>query len=163
ALRAVGAVFVVVPVWLRDKFRGLTVLTLGLMVGIFCCVTPRGGSTGGATGASASVGTTALLGAGFALAPFPLPPFPLAPLLAALARAPWCAWPSLAKLGFAASAASTMLEMTSRKHISLLTLTYAPGCGGAGVSIGAAGSAPSRRSRNNVISGGTTTSRTIGP
>jgi hypothetical protein len=75
ALRAAGAVIVVAPVWLRDEFRGLTVLTLGLMVRIFSCVTPRGGSTGGATGTSASIGTTALLGARLP----PLAPFPLAP------------------------------------------------------------------------------------
>src|SRR5262245_56418838 len=101
------------------------------MLRICCCVTPRGGSTGGATGASALIGASALLGAGLArLAPFLPVSFPPPPPLATLARAPWCAWPSLAKHGFAASAASTILEMTSRKHISLSTLTYVPGCGG---------------------------------
>src|SRR5262249_41142957 len=106
ALRAVGAVIAVAPAWLRDKFRGL-VFTLGLMVRICCSVTPRGGSTGGATSISASIGTWGLFGAGFALAPFPLAPFPLAPLLTVPARAPCCAWPPLAKHGFAASTAST--------------------------------------------------------
>jgi hypothetical protein len=154
ALRTAG--IVVAPRVAR--LTGLAgVLPLGLMVRICCCVTPCGGSTSGATIASASSGTLALLGAGCA----PLAPFPLAPLLAEPARAPCCAWPSLAKHGFAASVASTMLERTSRKRISLSTLTYVPGCGG--ISTGATGPAPSLRSRNNVISAGTATSRTIGP
>src|SRR5262249_37855307 len=163
ALRRVGAVIVGAPAaWLRDKIPGLAVFTLGLMLRICCCATPRGGSTGGTTGASALIGASALLGAGLArLAPFLPVPFPPPPPLATLARAPWCAWPSLAEHGFAASAASTMLQMTSRKHISLSTLTYVPGCGG--MFKGATGPAPSLRSRNNVISAGTTMSRTIGP
>src|SRR5262249_20365231 len=109
ALRRVGAVIVGAPAaWLRDKIPGLAVFTLGLMLRICCCATPRGGSTGGATGASALIGASALLGAGLArLAPFLPVPFPPPPPLATLARAPWCAWPSLAEHGFAASAAST--------------------------------------------------------
>src|SRR5262249_55450149 len=100
ALRAVGGGIVVAPAWLGDGFPGLADFTLGLMIRICCCVTPRGGSTGGATAASASIGTSALLGAGRAsLAPFPPAPFPLAALVAAPVRAPRCAWPSLAKHG----------------------------------------------------------------
>jgi len=119
ALRAVGAVIGVRPAGLRDEIPGFVVFALGL-IRICCCVTPRGGSTGGATAASASIGTLALLGAGFVpLAPVPLAPFPLAPLLAVLARTA-CAWPSLARHGCAAKAASTMLERTSRKRISFL-------------------------------------------
>jgi hypothetical protein len=160
ALRAVGAVIGVRPAGLRDEIPGFVVFALGL-IRICCCVTPRGGSTGGATAASASIGTLALLGAGFVpLAPVPLAPFPLAPLLAVLARTA-CAWPSLARHGCAAKAASTMLERTSRKRMSFVKLTYALGCGG--MSTGATGPAPFLRSRNNVISAGTTTSRTIGP
>src|SRR6516164_7510196 len=121
ALRKVGAVIVGALAWLRDKIPGLAVFTLGLMLRICCCVTPRGGSTGGATGASELIGASAFLGVGLApLASFLPVPFPLPPPLAALARAPWCAWPSLAKHGFTASAASTMLEKTSRKHISFV-------------------------------------------
>src|SRR6516162_2094201 len=120
ALRRVGAVIVGAPAWLRDKIPGF-VFPLGFMLRICCCVTPRGGSTGGATGASALIGASALHGAGLTpLAPFLPVPFPLPPPLAALARAPWCAWPSLPKHGFAASAASRMLERTSRKHISFV-------------------------------------------
>src|SRR5260370_14772971 len=78
ALRAVGAVLA--PAWPRDEFVGITIFTLGLLVRICCC--PCGSSTGGATAVSASIGTVALLGAGFA----PLTPFPRPPLLAALAR-----------------------------------------------------------------------------
>jgi hypothetical protein len=119
ALRAVGAVIGIRPAGLRDEIPGFVVFTLGL-IRICCCVTPCGGSTGGATATSASIGTLALLGAGFVpLGPVPLAPFPLAPLLAVLARTA-CAWPSLAGHGCAAKAASTMLERTSRKRISFV-------------------------------------------
>src|SRR5262245_45713404 len=43
AFRAVGAVIVIAPAWLRDEFPGLADFTLGLMARICCCVTARGG------------------------------------------------------------------------------------------------------------------------
>jgi hypothetical protein len=120
ALRAVGAAVIIAPAWLRDAFPRLMVFKLGLMVRVCCCGPPCRGSTGGATTGSALIGTSALLGAGFARALFPLRPFPLAPLLAVPARAPRCAWPSLAKHGFAASASSTTDKRNGRTVIFIV-------------------------------------------
>src|SRR6516165_2016277 len=75
ALRVVGAVLVLTPVWPGGALTRF--FALGLIIRTGCCSTPRRGNTGGATVSPASIGTFALLDTGFV----PLTPFPLAPLL----------------------------------------------------------------------------------